>query len=159
MATASTPIRVQRLNHVVLQVSDVERSIKFYQDILGLELHRRRPNGNAFLRIPGSSNDHDLALFPRDGISRPKDDSARLIHMAWQVDDPRELLHARDRLEAAGALVGSQNHGMSLSLYAQDPDGIEFEVFWAPPGAAVGENIDLDLEGELAKYGVTTSRA
>jgi catechol-2,3-dioxygenase len=154
VTTVRTPIKVKRLQHIVLQVLDVERSVQFYQEVLGLEFNRRRPNGNAFLRLPGTGADHHLALFPREGISPPRDDSARLIHSAWEVDSIEDLAHARDVLIARGALVEETNHGMSLSVYGRDPDGIEFEVFWNP-GTSVGENVPLDLKAELEKRGVS----
>ncbi len=54
----------------------------------------------------------------------------------------------------AGALVGSSDHGVSLSLYAKDPDGIEFEVFWTvPDGTPVGTR-PLHLEAELERRGI-----
>jgi catechol-2,3-dioxygenase len=154
MNTVRTPIQVSRLQHIVLQVSDVERSITFYEEVLGLELNRRRPNGGAFLRLRGTDADHHLALFPRAGISPPKDDSARLIHSAWEVDSIEALAYARRVLVERGALAGETNHGMSLSLCAKDPDGIEFEIFWSP-GTPVGENVPLDLAAELEKRGIT----
>jgi catechol-2,3-dioxygenase len=51
----------------------------------------------------------------------------------------------------AGALVGSSDHGVSLSLYAQDPDGLEFEVFWTRPDGRPAPTRPLDLEGELKR--------
>ncbi|MHB8574992.1 MAG: VOC family protein [Dehalococcoidia bacterium] len=154
MTTSTTPaVKVRRLQHVVLQVSDVERSVRFYEQALGLELHRTRPNGNAFMRIPGGGNDHDLALFPKPGIGAASADTAGLIHAAWEVDDINELARAKERLAAMGALVDTTNHGMSFSVYGQDPDGLQFEIFWAPPGAPVGQNVPLDLEAELKRYG------
>jgi catechol-2,3-dioxygenase len=153
VTTVKAPIKVKRLQHIVLQVSDVERSVQFYHEVLGLEFNRARPNGNAFLRLPGTDADHHLALFPREGISAPKDDSARLIHSAWEVDSIEDLAHARDVLVARGALIEETNHGMSLSVYGRDPDGIEFEVFFSP-GTPVGENVPLDLQAELEKRGV-----
>ena len=50
--------------------------------------------------------------------------------------------------------VGSSDHGVSLSLYAKDPDGLEFEVFWTVPGGRPVGTRALDLEGELARRGI-----
>jgi catechol-2,3-dioxygenase len=158
LTTTSLPaIGIKRLQHIVLQVSDIERSIAFYSDVCGFQLHRRRPNGNAFLTIPGSDNDHDLALFPREGgtPAGPPDKSlAGLIHMAFEVNDLPDLVRARRRLEQAGAFDGTTNHGMSLSVYGRDPDGLGFEFFWTVPGATAGENLPLDIEAELARRGM-----
>ena len=149
MTSTVTPIKVKRLQHVVLQVSDVERSTKFYCDVLGLELNRTRPNGAAFLRIPDSGNDHDLALFP-GASAGPTPDAAGLVHAAWELDSLEALAHAREVLQAYGALDGETNHGMSLSLYGRDPDSLQFEVFWNTR-EPVGDNAPLELEKELAK--------
>ncbi len=94
MTTTTTPIKVKRLQHVVLQVTDVERSVKFYCDVLGLKLNRTRPNGAAFLHLPDSGNDHDFAIFP--GATGPAvKGAAELVHVAWEVDTLEELAHAR----------------------------------------------------------------
>ena len=58
------------------------------------------------------------------------------------------------RLIEAGALVGSSDHGVSLSLYAKDPDGLEFEVFWTVPGGRSVGTRALDLESELSRRGI-----
>ncbi|HEX2482625.1 MAG TPA: VOC family protein, partial [Methylomirabilota bacterium] len=58
------------------------------------------------------------------------------------------------RLTEAGALVGSSDHGVSLSLYAKDPDGLEFEVFWTVPGGQPVGTRPLHLEAELIRRGI-----
>ena len=62
MTTATTGIGLKRLQHLVLWVSNVERSVRFYRDILGFEVKTQSPRA-AFLRIPGSPDDHHLGLF------------------------------------------------------------------------------------------------
>jgi len=61
----------------------------------------------------------------------------------------------RQRLIDAGSLVGESSHGVSLSLYAKDPDGLEFEIFWTVPGGVSARTTALDLEGELARRGLS----
>lgn len=154
MTTVANPIKVRALQHVVLKVTDVERSVSFYRDVLGLKLTRTRPNGAAFLhlphrQLPDGGNDHDLAIFP--GAAGPASgDAAGLIHVAWEVAEIEELARARDVLKAYGALDGETNHGMSLSVYGRDPDGLQFEVFWVT-NEPVGENVPLEIDKELAK--------
>ncbi len=58
-----------------------------------------------------------------------------MYHAAWEVAAITDLVEARTALEEAGSLVGQSDHGASLSLYAKDPDGNEFEVFWMVPRA------------------------
>jgi catechol-2,3-dioxygenase len=146
-------IGLKRLQHIVLWVSNVERSVRFYCDVLGFEVKRRYPNA-AFLRIPGTPDDHHLGLFEESGIGPPDERVARMYHAAWEVGELTDLSLARRRLLAAGALVGASDHGASLSLYAKDPDGLEFEIFWTVPGAESIGTRPLDLERELTRRGL-----
>jgi catechol-2,3-dioxygenase len=145
---------LKRLQHLVLWVADVERSVRFYCDVLGFEVKRRYPNA-AFLVIPGAGNDHDLGLFEQPGVRPPDEGVARMYHAAWEVGDLTDLARAKQRLIQARSLVGSSDHGTSLSLYAKDPDGLEFEIFWAVPDGAPAGTRPLDLDGELGRRGLT----
>jgi catechol-2,3-dioxygenase len=153
MTAAVTGLGLRRLQHLVLWVSDVERSVRFYRDVLGFEVQRRSPNA-AFLTIPGSGDDHNLGLFAQPGLRGPDERVARMYHSAWEVGDITDLARARRRLIEVGALVGSSDHGVSLSLYAKDPDGLEFELFWTVPGGTPVGTRPLDLDAELARRGV-----
>jgi len=154
MTTVNTGIGITRLQHLVLWVSDVQRSVAFYRDVLGFEV-KMQAGRAAFMRLPGSADDHHLGLFEQTGVPRPNEGVARMYHSAWEVADIRDLVRARERLIDAGALVGVSNHGISLSLYAKDPDGLEFEVFWTVPDGKAMPTGALDLEAELAKRGIT----
>jgi len=153
MSATRTGTGLKRLQHLVLWVSDVERSVRFYCDVVGFEVTKRYPNA-AFLKIPGSADDHHLGLFEQAGVARPDERVARMYHAAWEVDDLTDLARAKRRLIEAGSLVGSSNHGVSLSLYAKDPDGLEFEIFWTVPGGVSARTTELDLEIELARRGL-----
>jgi catechol-2,3-dioxygenase len=149
-------IPVKRLNHAVLFVSDLERAIRFYADVLGLQVAARVPRANAaFLRATGSDNHHDLGLFGLGaGAPKPPGGSIGLYHLAWQVDTIDVLVAARDVLLEAGAYGGESSHGATKSLYGADPDGNQFEVMWMLPREEWGAYessapIDpLDLRGE-----------
>ena len=154
MSATTTGTGLKRLQHLVLWIGNVERSVRFYCDVVGFEVQRRYPNA-AFLKIPGTADDHHLGLFEQTGVPRPDEGVARMYHAAWEVGDLTDLARARQRLAEAGALVGSSDHGVSLSLYAKDPDGLEFEIFWTVPGGASARTTELDLEGELARRGLT----
>jgi len=153
MSATTIGAGLRRLQHLVLWVSNVERSLRFYCDVVGFDVARRYPNA-AFLKIPGSVDDHHLGLFEQSGVPRPDERVARMYHSAWEVGDLTDLARARQRLVDAGALVGSSNHGVSLSLYAKDPDGLEFEIFWTVPEGVSARTTELDLEGELARRGL-----
>jgi catechol-2,3-dioxygenase len=149
----SEGIGLRRLQHLVLWVADVERSVRFYRDVLGFEVTKRYGSA-AFLKIPGTPDDHNLGLFEQTGVAPPDERVARRYHSAWEVGELTDLVRARRRLVEVGALVGSSDHGVSLSLYAKDPDGLEFEVFWTVPGGTPVGTRRLDLEGELARRGI-----
>jgi catechol-2,3-dioxygenase len=126
---------VKRLNHIVLYVRDAQRSLAFYRDVLGFSVVEAPSEQALFLRANGSDNHHDLGLFGRGQQAAPPTRGERvgLYHAAWEVATIEDLSRAREALLAAGALRGESDHGNSLSLYAEDPDGNELEVFWMIP--------------------------
>jgi catechol-2,3-dioxygenase len=151
---------VRRLNHAVLYVRDLAGTVDFYRAALGFEVRAEIPGRAAFLRAAGSSNDHDLGLFEVADARLPAGPSLGLYHLAWEVGTLAELVETRARLAERGALVGASDHRVSKSLYAKDPNGIEFEVMWRVPAEdweremQSGEMIaPLDLDGELARWG------
>jgi catechol-2,3-dioxygenase len=157
---------IQRLNHAVLYVRDVERSVAFYQEVLGFRQVMGMP-GAAFLQAAGSTNDHDLGLFQvgaQAGDSPAGRGSVGLYHLAWEVDTLAELQRIAAALTAAGALTGASDHATTKALYAKDPDGLEFEVSWLVPAALIDEKAlatkdrigPLDLAREIAQYGAQT---
>ena len=88
------------------------------------------------MRAPGSTNDHDLGLFGVGDEAGPTGagrGAVGLYHLAWEVDTLDELARLSGALREHGALVGASDHGSTKALYAQDPDGIEFEVSWLVP--------------------------
>jgi catechol-2,3-dioxygenase len=153
VTTTATGLGLTRLQHLVLWVSNVDRSVRFYCDVLGFEVKRRSPNA-AFLIIPGTSDDHHLGLFEQPAVGAPDERVARMYHAAWEIAELTDLARARRRLIEAGSLVGQSDHGTSLSLYAKDPDGLEFEIFWTVPGGTPVGTRPLDLAAELAKRGL-----
>lgn len=157
---------ISRLNHAVLYVRDVGRTVAFYRDVLRFRVQHELPQGaGAFLQAPDSTNDHDLGVF---GIGSAAGDSQAgratvgLYHLAWEVQTLDDLADHQQRLAAVGALVGASDHGTTKSLYARDPDGLEFEVVWIVPAhllddAAIAAGRagirPLDLPAEQARYG------
>lgn len=153
---------VRRLNHAVLYVRDAGRTAAFYRDVLGFEVVQEAAGGRAvFMRAGGSANHHDIGLFSVGDVASAR--GVGLYHLAWQVDTIDELAELRGRLSNAKALVGESDHGVSKSLYAQDPDGIEFEVMWMVPESDWGTYATdavvapLDIHAEVARWsGVVT---
>jgi catechol-2,3-dioxygenase len=157
---------ITRLNHAVLFVRDVERSVAFYQDALGFRTVNSMP-GAAFLQAPASTNDHDLGLFEvgsAAAASLAGRGSVGLYHLAWEVDTLDELERIARVLTDLGALHGASDHSTTKALYAKDPDGIEFEVSWLLPADLIDEETlrgrstiaPLDLAKEKERYGGQT---
>jgi catechol-2,3-dioxygenase len=155
---------VHRLNHAVLYVRDVEQTTEFYGDVLGFRVVSSFP-GAAFLQAPDSTNDHDLGVFQvgaAAGSSEAGRSTVGLYHLAWEVDTLGELQRLAGVLRERGALVGASNHGTTKSLYAKDPDGLEFEVVWIIPAhlltaddlAARTSIGPLDLPAEIERFGI-----
>jgi catechol-2,3-dioxygenase len=151
---------VRRLNHAVLYIHDLAAEVSFYTQTLGFEVRLEIPGRAAFLRAPGSVNDHDLGLFDIGDAATPSRPQIGLYHLAWEVGSLTDLADARTRLAEAGALVGESDHRVSKSLYAKDPSGIEFEVMWRVPAedwdaelAKGGMTVPLDLDDAVARWG------
>ena len=152
---------VRRLNHAVLYVHGLQRTVDFYRAALGFEVRLEIPGRAAFLRAPGSANDHDLGLFEiGTGQAPDQPEHPGLYHLAWEVGTLADLADTREKLVQAGALVGESDHRVSKSLYAKDPSGIEFEVLWRVPledweaeqSLAGGYTVPLDWDRTLSRW-------
>jgi catechol-2,3-dioxygenase len=161
---------ITRLNHAVLFVRDLERSVAFYIDVLGFRRIDMTPEGfagAAFLQAPGSSNDHDLGLFEIGAHAAPSGagrSTVGLYHLAWEIDTLAEMKQLATSLAEHGALAGSSDHGTTKSLYGKDPDGLEFEIAWIVPADQLDDEARearkqigrLNLDQEIARYGADT---
>ena len=155
---------VTRMNHAVLYVRDVSRTVAFYKDVLDFRVKFEIPGQAAFLQAPASQNDHDLGLFQIGSDAGPSQAgraTVGLYHVAWEVDTLDELERIAGKLREAGSLVGASDHGTTKALYAHDPDGLEFEVCWLVPADRLPVEMDaitkpLDLAAEKARYGGST---
>ncbi len=156
---AGGPIPVARLNHAVLYVRDLDRSVAFYRRAFGFEEIAREGGVMAFLRAAGSTNHHDLGLLAvGPNAPSPPRGAVGLYHLAWEVPSIADLARAASVLAELGALIGQSDHGATKSLYGRDPDGNEFEVMWIVPREQWGEYdrraivAPLNLGRELARY-------
>jgi len=147
---------ITRLNHAVLYVRDVARSVAFYTDVLGFRVVPMAPDGfsgAAFLQAPGSVNDHDIGLFEIGSDAGPSTAgraSVGLYHLAWEVDTLAELERLAGVLSARGALVGASDHGTTKSVYARDPDGLDFELAWIVPADRLDDHA-LDARTRIGR--------
>ena len=157
---------IRGMNHAVLYARDAQAHRRFYEDVLGFSTIIDGPGPFVFMRAPASTNHHDIAFFTIGAGAAPSDAGQRTVgmyHLAWEVATLDELAEMRERLAAAGALIGASDHHCNKSLYCRDPDGLEFEVMWLTPASEWGADESaaivrpLDLEGDLARYGGSTT--
>jgi catechol-2,3-dioxygenase len=155
---------VRRLNHAVLYVRDLDRSVEFYRSAFGFHEVTRIPGTAAFLRAAGGDNHHDLGLFTVGAQApSPPRGATGLYHLAWQVEEIEDLRELMATLVNLEALTGASDHGATKSLYGKDPDGNEFEVMWMVPRAEWGrfENeapiLPLDLDREVKRWSTRAS--
>ena len=145
------------IGHVHLKVSDLERAIEFYRDVLGFELMHRYGDQAAFLSAGGYHHHIGLNTWESLGGSPPPRGTTGLYHVAIRYPDRQTLAQAvKQVLDAEIPLSGASDHGVSEAIYLHDPDqnGIELyrdrprdqwpaEMFTAP----------LDLQALLAEAG------
>jgi catechol 2,3-dioxygenase len=130
---------VQELGHIVLYVRDIERSVRFYREVLGWR-QIGLPPGRRFpaAMFSGGRTHHELLLIEVGPSAAPIPPAPRvgMYHFGLKVGDTdEELREMLDRLVSAGVeLVGTADHGMTHSLYLADPDGNEIELYIDVPG-------------------------
>ncbi len=143
-------MQVKSLGHVVLKVRDLERSVAFYRNILGLKEVARYPKYRmAFFSIV--DNHHDIALLETDAEApaAPKD-APGLAHVALKIGDSLdELREAKRWLDQNGVEIDhTSDHIVSKSIYFHDPDGNQLEVFVDADPALWHEDPTLVATGE-----------
>lgn len=118
--------RIQRVGHIVLRVTDVEKAEAFYRDALGMETVRRS-EGAAFMSF--GTQHHDIGLFSVNG--EPTRGNAGLGHVALVAEGGmQELQELHQRLVDHGVEIASlTDHGMTKSVYFNDPDGNRLEIY------------------------------
>ena len=117
------------IGHVHLTVSDLERSLKFYRDILGFEVTAQFDSA-AFLSAGGYHHHIGLNTWAGVGASRPPSGHTGLYHFAILYPTRRELALALKSLAAAEyPITGSADHGVSEAIYLDDPDGNGVELY------------------------------
>ena len=139
-AAPSAPYTVPagtRIGHIHLQVTDLERALKFYRDLLGFEVTLLAGGQAAFLSAGGYHHHIGLNTWhSRGGRPAPREGVAGLYHAAIVYQTRAELAAIAKRLLAAGyPLRGASDHGVSEALYLDDPDGNGLELYWDRPRA------------------------
>src|SRR5215212_1053585 len=133
MGEAAIDPRV-RIGHTHLKVSDLERAIGFYRDVLGFELTQRFGRQAAFLSAGGYHHHIGLNTWESLGGPPPAPGTTGLYHAAILYPTRAALADALQRLIAHGIqLDGASDHGVSQALYLRDPDGNGLELYWDRP--------------------------
>ena len=126
-------MKIRELGHIVLQVTNLDRSIGFYRDTLGLPLvSQGKPRGRRIVFFALGAKHHDLALIElAPGAAGNDPARAGVMHLAFKIGDDIELLkEAKARMVAAGVpIVNTTEHMTTYSLYLSDPDGITVELY------------------------------
>ncbi|MCW1884163.1 VOC family protein [Luteolibacter flavescens] len=119
-----------RIGHVHLKVSDLERSIRFYRDVLGFQVMQRFGDAAAFLSAGGYHHHIGLNTWESLGGSPPPPGRTGLYHTAILFPDRPELGKVLRRvLEAGIPLDGAADHGVSEAIYLRDPDQNGVELY------------------------------
>ncbi|MGZ2256075.1 VOC family protein [Roseobacter sp. A03A-229] len=149
------------VGHVHLKVSDLDRAIAFYRDVLGFDLMLRYGNAAAFLGAGGYHHHIGLNTWhSRDGTPPPEGHTG-LYHAAFLYPDRRSLAVVLKRVAAAGIpFDGAADHGVSEAVYLRDPDGNGVELYrdrapedWprTQGGTLAMVNDPLDVDALLAE--------
>jgi len=127
------PFRIQKIGHVVLNVTDMERSVKFYTEVLGFKVsdvykEDMMPGGMVFMRF--SADHHGVALV---GGMKEESKALELNHFAFEVGTLDEVLRAAEHLKKHNVRVdfeGRRRAGVQIAVEFRDPDGHRLEIYW-----------------------------
>ncbi len=135
------------IGHAHLKVSDLDRSIAFYRDVLGLEVQQKFGNQAAFLSAGGYHHHLGLNTWESRGGTRPPRGTTGLYHIAYLYPTRAALGRAVAQVIASGVVLeGAADHGVSEAVYFNDPDGNGIELYWDRPKA----DWPRDANGHLA---------
>lgn len=122
------------VGHVHLKVSDLERAVAFYRDVLGFEVMARGGSKAAFLGFGGYHHHLGLNTWESEGQPRAPKSAPGLYHSAFLYPTRTDLARAYARVKEAGIqITGWADHGVSQAIYFDDPDGNGIEIYWDRP--------------------------
>src|SRR5689334_16792194 len=124
-------IRPHRIGHVVIKVRELDRSKKFYQEVLGLDLMGEIAKPRVAFLAANRNDHHEIGLL-EVGPEAPDASPAAigLVHVAFRLRNDEELVAAYRELKEKGVKVHfTVDHGVTKSVYFFDPDGNELEVY------------------------------
>jgi catechol 2,3-dioxygenase len=148
------------IGHVHLKVSDLNRALAFYHDVLGFEITQRMGDTAAFLSAGGYHHHIGLNTWETLGGSPPPPGRTGLYHFAIRYPTRAALGDALRRLEDARiALDGASDHGVSEALYLRDPDGNGLELYWDRPREEWPRASDGSLQMVIERLDLNRVRA
>lgn len=123
-----------RIGHVHLKVSDLDRALSFYQELLGFELMQKYGTQAAFISAGGYHHHIGLNTWYSKGTPPADVHAPGLFHTAILYPTRKDLAAILQRLiDAKYPLTGASDHGVSEALYLDDPDGNGVELYWDKP--------------------------
>jgi catechol 2,3-dioxygenase len=123
-----------RIGHVHLKVSDLEKSLMFYRDLLGFEVQQYYGSSAVFLSAGGYHHHIGLNTWHSKGAGPAPIHSAGLYHVAILYPARKDLAVVVKRLlDADYPLTGASDHGVSEAVYLNDPDRNGIELYWDKP--------------------------
>ena len=135
-----------RIGHVHLKVADIERSLKFYHDILGFEIMQHYGSSAVFVSAGGYHHHIGLNTWHSKNTGPAPVNAAGLYHIAILYPTRKDLAEVFMRLiRAKYPLTGASDHGVSQALYLNDPDRNGVELYWDRPK----EEWPFDVKGNL----------
>ena len=128
-------IRPERIAHVVLKVRDLERSRKFYTEVLGMDVMNYSPEIGILFLANNRRDHHELALLQiGPQAETPRANEIGLLHVAFRLRNEEELRTAYKELKEKEVPISfTVDHGITKSVYFHDPDGHELEVYCDNP--------------------------
>lgn len=130
-AVVTTPIKVKKLGHFVYEVSNMERSVRFWTEIMGFHISDRNERGMVFLR--NAADHHTIGLMEIPNRTRPKQgENLQANHLAMEVADVETLFKTREFLRQQGIALtyeGRKGPGGNVGIEFEDPDGYGFELY------------------------------
>jgi catechol 2,3-dioxygenase len=143
--TYSIPAQT-RIGHVHLKVSDIERSLQFYRDMLGFEVMQRYGSSAVFISAGGYHHHIGLNTWHSKGAGPAPANGVGLYHTAIVYPAKKDLAEIVQRLQLLQyPFTGAADHGVSIAFYLNDPDGNGVELYWDRPK----EEWPVDEEGNL----------
>ena len=130
---AGLPFKINKIGHVVLNTTDMERAVRFYTEVLGFSVsdvypESLVPGGMVFMRC--NHDHHGVALV---GIMKGRNANNELNHLAFEVKSLDEVIRARDHLKKHKVQIdfeGRRRAGVQIAVEFRDPDNHRLEIYW-----------------------------